>query len=214
VSQTRSIDLHGGFKWPKTQSQDIACFSYFYRSKIKLLKALQGKLVHLRAPEPEDLEFLYRLENDTDIWQVSNTLVPYSRYVLKQYIETSHLDIFETKQLRFIIELPAESNAKPIGTIDLFDFDPVHSRAGVGILIGEVADRGKGYADDALDVLINYCFGVLKLHQLYCNIGVDNNASIVLFRSKGFVKIGEKKEWVRTGDGWSGEYLLQLINPQ
>lgn len=42
--------------------------------------------VRLRAMEPEDLEVMYAMENDSQTWDVTNFTVPYSRFVLKQYI--------------------------------------------------------------------------------------------------------------------------------
>ena len=177
------------------------------------MKILEGNFVQLRAPEPEDLECLYKWENDTDIWQVSNTIAPFSRFVLKQYIESAHLDIYETRQVRFMIDLSNNIDpAKTIGTIDLFDFDPYHNRAGIGILIGDNAERGKGFANDTLQTLIRYAFDVLKLHQLYCNISTENQQSLSLFKNNGFVIVGEKKDWLKGVDGWVGEYMLQLIN--
>ena len=129
-----------------------------------------------------------------------------------QYIENSKSDIFETRQLRFMINIKNDMNSKTIGTIDLFDFEPYHNRAGIGILIGDTYERGKGYADDALKTLIRYCFQVLKLHQLYCNISEDNLASLRLFENNGFKKIGLKKDWIFSLDGWGNENLLQLVN--
>lgn len=175
------------------------------------MNTLHGKLVRLRAPEPEDIEYLFKWENNTEIWHLSNTLTPFSRYTLKQYIESSTADIYEAKQVRFMIDLLAENN-KTIGTIDLFDFDPYNSRVGIGILIADTAYRGKGYAGDALETVIRYAFEVLKLHQVFCNIAIDNEASIALFKSKGFSIIGEKKDWIKSFDRWIGEYTLQLIN--
>jgi len=173
-------------------------------------KILEGNITRLRSPEPEDLENLYKWENDTEIWQVSNTIVPFSRFILKKYIETSHLDIYENQQLRFMID--SLDGNQTIGTIDIFDFDPYHHRAGIGILIGEDVFRGKGFADDALQILIRYGFSILMLHQFYCNIGAHNEQSLRLFEKNGFVLVGEKKDWLRTQDGWTSEYLLQLIN--
>jgi diamine N-acetyltransferase len=175
------------------------------------VNALQGKLVRLRAPEPEDLEYLFKWENNTEIWHLSNTLTPFSRYTLKQYIESSTADIYEAKQVRFMIDLLAENN-KTIGTIDLFEFDPYNSRVGIGILIADTAERGKGYAGDALETVIHYVFDILKLHQVFCNIATDNQPSIALFKSKGFTAIGEKKDWIKSFNEWIGEYTLQLIN--
>ncbi|HER08677.1 MAG TPA: N-acetyltransferase, partial [Bacteroides sp.] len=145
---------------------------------------LANRKISLRALEPEDLEILYRWENDTGLWHLSNTLVPYSRFLLKEYLEHSRKDIFELKQLRLIIEL--NEDRRPLGAIDLFDFDPFHRRAGVGILIAEKSDRKQGYAREALETLKEYSFRVLKLHQLYCNIGSGNPESLNLFKAAGF----------------------------
>jgi len=169
----------------------------------------------LRALEPSDIDLLYSWENDREIWRVSNTIVPYSKYILKKYLENAHLDIYQTKQLRLMIDLKYDkgSKSKPIGTVDLFDFDPYHNRAGVGILIGDKSERKKGYASVTLENLINYAFHSLQLHQIYCNILTDNKDSLNLFQKHGFKIIGEKKEWIKVPEKYTGEYMLQLINP-
>lgn len=171
---------------------------------------MKAKDIHLRALEPEDIGFLYRWENDPEVWRVSETTAPYSKYILKRYIETSHLDIYETKQQRFVI-VHSETNI-PVGAIDLFDFDPFNRRAGVGILIYDEQMRGKGFAAQALDKLVEYAFDVLGLHQLYCNIPTDNVPSYELFSRRGFTQAGIRREWIRVGDQWKDELTLQLIN--
>lgn len=170
-------------------------------------------LISLRALEPEDLELLYEWENNHEIWHISNNLAPYSKYILKQYIENSHLDIYQTRQLRFIIELNDNGHPRSIGTIDLFDFDPFHNRAGIGILIAGEADRCKGFGGLALKELLDYSFRTLCLHQLYCNIATDNISSLELFRKAGFTQCGLRKGWIRCDNGWKDEYMLQLLNP-
>ena len=169
----------------------------------------------LRALEPGDVDVLYRWENDPEIWHVSNTYTPYSRYILEKYIENSHMDIYQVKQLRLMIDMQNGSTSVPrsIGTIDLFDFDPYHNRAGVGILIGDKSDRKKGYASLALAKFLDYSFHTLRLHQLYCNITAGNKDSLHLFKKSGFTVTGKKKDWVRTPGNFLDEYLLQLINP-
>jgi len=168
----------------------------------------------LRALELSDIDLLYNWENDREIWLVSNTIVPYSKHILKKYLDNSHLDIYQTKQLRLMIDLKIENlkNPKTIGTIDLFDFDPFHNRAGVGILIGDKSKRKKGYASKALESLIDYAFHTLQLNQIYCNILTDNKESLSLFQKHGFKIIGEKKEWIKIPGGFTDEYMLQLLN--
>ncbi len=173
---------------------------------------LQGELIKLRAMEPEDIEILYRWENDTDVWKVSNTIAPFSKYVLRQFIENQSRDLYETRQLRLIVE--SCNSGAPVGAIDLFDIDPYNLRAGVGILIYNEHDQKCGFASEALSLLIRYCFQVLSLNQLYCNIPALNTASQALFKSKGFRIIGLKREWVKTTSDWQDEYMLQLLDPK
>jgi len=171
---------------------------------------MKYKNVKLRALEPEDLELLYEWENNQSYWSVSNTITPFSRYNLKQYIENSHENIYETGQLRLMIDHIEDK--KTIGTIDIFEFDPFHKRAGIGILIADESYRNKGFAAMSLTCLISYCFEILKLHQLYCNIISNNVESIDLFMKQGFVQNGIKKDWIKTDDGYLDEFMFQLIN--
>jgi diamine N-acetyltransferase len=172
---------------------------------------MKYKEISLRALEPEDLELLYGWENNVSYWTISNTIIPFSRYTLKRYLEDSHKSIYETGQVRLMIDHIAENIT--IGTIDIFDFDPFHKRAGVGILIANEQYRRKGYATMALKCLIDYCFGILMLHQMHCSILSNNGESIDLFKKMGFIQSGIKKEWIKTSDGYMDEYTFQLINP-
>lgn len=169
---------------------------------------LTGKNIVLRALEPIDVDVLYKWENDTRNWKVSNTLTPYSKEVLNQYIANAQLDIYAARQLRLVIQL---INGNAVGCIDLFDFEPTHLRAGIGILVAENCEQQKGYASEALELLIHYGFETLYLKQLYCNIPADNLASFKLFTKHGFEMIGTKKQWIRNGSSYTDEYFLQLI---
>jgi diamine N-acetyltransferase len=166
--------------------------------------------IKLRALEPEDLELLYDWENDDSNWIISNTVTPFSKYTLKRYLENSHKNIYETGQLRMMIDHVHDKVT--IGTIDLFDFDPFHKRAGLGILVANEAYRRKGYATMALTGIIEYCFKTLQLHQLYCNILANNCESMELFKKQGFALAGVKKDWIKTSEGYLDESIFQLIN--
>jgi diamine N-acetyltransferase len=170
---------------------------------------LKGTNIYLRALEPEDLEFIYAIENNELVWEVSNTETPYSRFLIRQYLDNAHQDIYEAKQLRLAICLNYSQEA--IGLIDLFDFDPKNNRAGVGILINDAQNRNKGIGSEALALIINYSFEQLQLHQLYANIGTDNEISIQLFTKFGFQKIGIKKDWIKVNNRYKDELLFQLI---
>lgn len=173
---------------------------------------LKGDSIYLRALEPNDLEFIYIMENDQSIWEVSNTQTPYSRFLIRQYLENAHQDIYEAKQLRLAI--CQDEDFPALGLIDLFDFDPKNNRAGVGILIQDVTKRNLKIGSEALSLLIAYSFKHLNLHQLYANIGIENEASKALFTKFGFECIGVKKDWNFSNGVYQDEAIYQLINQQ
>lgn len=169
---------------------------------------LEGRLCRLRAIEPDDIETMYAWENDPEVWSVSGTTAPFSRHTLERFVEEQRFDIYQTRQLRLVIETLA---GQTIGALDLFEFDPYNQRAGVGILIHDKTMRGRGYAADALAIACNYGRCVLGLHQLWCGVGDTNPASRRLFQGAGFQETGRKKDWLRTPGGYEDEILLQKI---
>jgi diamine N-acetyltransferase len=171
---------------------------------------LKNEHITLRALEPEDLALLYRLENDTSLWAVGNTLAPYSQYVLRQYIAESHRNIYEQKQLRLIIEV--NETGKAIGLIDLFDFDPHHYRVGTGILLDPLY-HGNGIATEALSLLSEYAFSFLKMHQLYAHVPVENKPSCALYLRCGFTVTGKLVDWLVDGDDFQDVLVMQLFSP-
>ncbi|MDR0546391.1 MAG: GNAT family N-acetyltransferase [Dysgonamonadaceae bacterium] len=163
----------------------------------------------LRALEPEDLEILYRWENDTELWQYGSTLTPYSRFTLRDYINNSlQQDIFQSRQLRLMIT--EKTSAKTLGTIDLYDFDPIHQRAGVGILIDKDFHR-RNYGFQSLELIKQYTSKVLNLHQLYAYIPKNNEASYRLFLKSGFSESGLLKSWIKTENDFEDVWCVQKI---
>lgn len=169
---------------------------------------LSNDRVRLRALEPEDLELLYRWENDSELWEVGNTLAPYSRYILKEYIASSDRNIYESHQLRLMIEERATGTS--VGIVDLFDFEPHPNRAACGVMLDR-RYQGCGFATEALRLLIEYAYTFLKLHQLYVHVPVANASSRKLFTRLGFVETGTLKDWIRTADGYSDVCVMQLV---
>lgn len=171
------------------------------------METLKGERLLLRALEPEDLEFIYQIENDENIWEVSQTQTPYSKFVIKQYLENSFKDIYEVKQLRLVV---GTLEGEDVGLIDLFDFDPRNNKVGVGVLILN-KERGKKYASEAMELLLSYAFKNLRIHQMYANVLEDNLASVKLFEKAGFVKTCVKQDWVLEDGVYKNELLFQLL---
>jgi len=160
----------------------------------------------LRALEPDDLELVYDVENDKSLWVYSNTTSPFSNHTLKKFIENSHLDIIEHKQLRMVIA----DDKKSCGFIDLYDYDFVNRRVGVGIIIFEKY-RSKGIGLSSLQLTEKYLLEHVPIHQLYANISSKNKESISLFEKSGFVNVGLKKDWIFYNNKFNDEFLFQKI---
>lgn len=157
----------------------------------------------------EDLDFLYILENNPSIWEISGTTTPYSKHALRTYLENAHRDIYDVKQLRLCI---CSNDHAQIGLIDLFDFDPKNLRAGIGIVVLEEAHRNNGVGSEAISLLCNYAFSHLNLRQLYANVIEGNLASLHVFRKLGFTEVGVKKDWIFSANGFKNEIMFQKIN--
>ncbi|NOU48488.1 MAG: GNAT family N-acetyltransferase [Bacteroidales bacterium] len=167
--------------------------------------------ISLRQVEPTDAHIIYKWENDTEIWHVSDTVVPYSFYQIEQFIINSE-DIYASKQIRLMIDCIEQNQNYAIGAIDIYDFDPQHHRAGIGIVV-EASARHKGYANEAMELLEQYCFTFLGLHQIYCFIAIQNQQSIALFTKRGYVHTGTRKDWLLQDGRWIDQLHFQLINP-
>lgn len=163
--------------------------------------------VDLRAMEPEDLDVLYKIENDFDLWGVGNTNVPYSRYALHDYIANASGDIYTDKQLRLMIE---NQQGETVGIVDIVNFNPKYQRAEVGIVVQQ-KHRYQGYAHAAIAKLVNYCRRILHLHQIYAVVDADNEYSVKLFETMGFKRNAELQEWLFDGKRYHTAWLMQLF---
>ena len=172
------------------------------------MELLQRNGYRLRAPEPEDLGVMMQFENTPSLWEVSTPTGPYSRFYLKQYIETNQNDLYTDHQLRLMIEAP---DKQVVGIIDLCNFEPFHSRAEVGIVIAEEF-RGKGIGQLALNLLVGHCFDYLGIHQLFAYIDVTNEPCRHLFQKCGFEECAYLKDWMRTGKTYRDVVMVQHIN--
>lgn len=169
---------------------------------------LQNELLQLRPIEPEDLGVLYKWENDASLWKYGSTIAPFSRYILKEYIATAG-DLFASRQLRLMVE--EKHTHEVIGIADLFDYDPFHRKAAVGVLIAPSLQR-RGWGKQVLGLLSDYAFGFLGIHMLFAHVPVSNTASVALFKSSGYQTCGTLKDWLRVGDRYEDALLLQLIH--
>lgn len=164
-------------------------------------------LISLRVAEPEDARQIYEWENDRSIWRVSETSTPTAMFQVEQFLLGNN-DLVTNRQLRLMVGLHGID--RPIGSVDLFDFDPVNNRVGIGVLI-EAPYRGQGYASKALSLCLEYLFHDVMVHQVHCLIDVENEESRRLFLDLGFKECGCRKDWIKTPSGYLDAVFYQKI---
>lgn len=169
---------------------------------------IEGECIYLRKVREDDVEDILKWENDREVWEVSENREEFSRADIEAFIRSGH-DLDRENQLRLMI--CDKRSDRNLGCIDLFDYDALHKRAGLGILIYEKNDRRKGYARESIALLLQYCLNEWSMKQLYCNVLENNEASLSLFESCGFKKTGTKSSWRKVGDEWLDEHILQFI---
>ena len=144
---------------------------------------LVGKDIVLRSLKLDDLDFLFSIENNISYFEYSDSPSFYSKEDLSEFISNSTDDIIKYNQIRFVIE----HYEKPIGLIDLFDYNKRLRKAGIGIIIVEDF-QNMGFGTESLKLLISYCWKELDLLHLYANIKASNIKSIKLFEKLGFIQ--------------------------
>ncbi len=170
---------------------------------------LSNDSIVLRALEPGDLDSLYLWENDTRLWNVGCATAPFSRRQLEEYIACYDADVFAARQLRLVIE--EKKTGRAVGTADLYDFDPVNLRAGIGILVdGSVRRMSYGYM--AVALLERYCFMRLGMHQLWAVVPAGNEPCRRMFESLGYGICGRLRSWLRVGSRYEDAYVYQRLN--
>ena len=168
---------------------------------------LKSNKLKLRAVEPEDLDLMYLVENDTELWQFGQVSVPFSHYALKQYIAESTNDFFHDRQLRLVLET-VDGNS--VGFVDLQKYDPQHHRAEVGIVVVPEKQR-QGLATEALRLLAGYVSNHLGIHQLYALVPKSNKASVGLFKKCGYKETATLQDWLKSPKGWQSVVVFQQI---
>lgn len=168
---------------------------------------LKSERLQLRAIELADAECIFQWENDSTDWEYGSTMAPYSHRQIEEYIKNNQSDLFIDRQLRLLAQT---HDGNKVGLVDLFNFDPFHSRAYVGVYIDKEY-RGKGYAVEACKLMIEYARDFMGMHQLVAEVVVSNTASIALFKQLGFEQTGVLRQWHRVGGEYRDVLILQLL---
>ncbi|MEY2963052.1 MAG: hypothetical protein RL754_313 [Bacteroidota bacterium] len=165
-----------------------------------------GEIGILRAPEPSDLEWVFEIENDPGLWHLSASKEPLNKGVVMQYLAAQPGSLLRDGQLRFILD----DRGRLKGAFDLFDYDHVAKKAGLGVYV-DASCRREGVALQTLQALEEYAFSILGIRNLYAHVPQDNEASRALFVSAGYREVGVLTDWVWHDGQYVDACLFQKI---
>lgn len=87
-----------------------------------------------------------------------------------------------------------KENKKHIGNIKIDQISWIHGRGEYGILIGDTNEWGKGYAKEASQLIIDYCFEKLNLRKVTLGVLAENKEAVDLYKKLNFQQEGYYKE--------------------
>jgi ribosomal-protein-alanine N-acetyltransferase len=165
---------------------------------------LRGTRVTLRPARENDAESFVRWFADTE---VTRFLARRMAIALEQEQEFLR-KIGESKDdVWWVIE----ADGTPIGATGIHAINWLDANATTGIVIGDKASWGKGYATEAMQLRTRYAFRELNLHKLLTEVDTENEASRKALERSGYRTVGIRHEQsFRDGkwrDRWLGEVL-------
>lgn len=172
--------------------------------------SIESPRIRLRALSHDDLPILETWENDPEGWLSSNTLNPLSKDFIRQYISSSTQHILETGTMSLIIELK-DSPPTPLGHLVIYDYNPLHCRAGLGVYIAP-EHRHNGYASEGILLATDYAFDLLRCHQVYAEVLTHNTASQMMLLALGFHHTATLARWQWVQGDYQDLYYYQKWN--
>lgn len=103
---------------------------------------------------------------------------------------------------------------RPLGLLNVRDFRTPHRTAEFGILIGDPADRGKGYGTEATRLALRWAFDELGVHNVLLDTSSSNPAAIRAYRNAGFREIGRIREARRIGPAVCDIVLMECLSTE
>jgi len=172
---------------------------------------VRGRHVYLRPAERTDLPTFVAWLNDAETTAGLSTRAPMSLPLEERWFE-SVLERHGREGYHFVICLLADG--RPIGSASLFELDTMNGQAGFGIFIGDEAMRGHGYGTDALDALVDFGFGELRLERIWLDVFTDNARAMRSYEKAGFVLEGTQRRAFYRRGAYRDAHRMSLLRAE
>lgn len=172
---------------------------------------IDGDRILLRPPREEDIDDLYQHARDPGLRQYMRDFPdPYRREHAEEFVERVRIQMAQGERLTFGIILQ-EAERPLIGVIGVSDLDLEHDRNGsVGYWVAKPYWR-QGFATEALDLVLEFCFTELDLVRVWARVLEPNTASAELLEKVGFKREGRLRNHLYHEGDWVDDLRYGLL---
>jgi len=174
-----------------------------------LERPLESRRLLLRTLTAADADGLYlRWMNDPTITKyLESRYQAHGRGDLEAFI-TGCNDRADT----LLCGIVTRDDNRHIGNIKIGPLDARHKIGDIGIVIGDPACWGKGYASEAIGALVDHAFGVLNLHKVTAGCYASNIGSLKAFLAQGFTQEGLRRQHYWSDGQWEDAVMMGRLN--
>jgi RimJ/RimL family protein N-acetyltransferase len=175
------------------------------------LPMIRGERVYLRPAEREDIPIFVRWLNDAETNSYLSLRSPLSLPIEEDWFERS---VAQQGKDGYHFVICRLDDDRPIGTIGLFALDLVNGKAGVGITIGEKQLWGQGYGSDALNALLDFGFGALRLERMWLEVYDFNARGRRSYEKCGFTLEGTERHAAYRDGKFIDTQLMSILRDE
>lgn len=172
---------------------------------------IQGERVFLRPFERADAELDHRWREDRDVAELASIAVPMS---LAQVEKRAARIAESTGEDRYVFIICLLADERPIGEAMLFELDRVNGSAELGIFIGEKTEWAKGYGTDAVNALVDFGFGTLRLERIWLEVWTENARARRAYEKAGFVHEGTLRHDRYEGGRFTDGHVMSILRDE
>lgn len=169
-----------------------------------------GKLVRIRGLEKSDLDHIMQWINNPEITRYLLAFtVPMSRAMEEKWLENAMQHTASDKL--FALET---LHGEYLGGCGLHHIDALNRHAEIGIAIGRESHLGKGYGEDAVNLLLRLGFHALNLNKIYLRVFAGNGRAIRCYEKCGFQAVGRHRQHRFAAGEWHDEVIMEILRAE
>jgi RimJ/RimL family protein N-acetyltransferase len=171
---------------------------------------LRGELVYLRALEPDDADLIHHWYGHAD---TARLMGEWPRSLARRRADAESAAA-EAGRDWFAFVICLLEDDRPVGRIDIFEIDRHNGSAAFGLAIGEHDQRGRGLGTDAVNAVVDFCFGQLRLERVWLVTDSVNLRAQHVYEKAGLVHEGRLRRAFYQDGIWQDDIRMAILRSE